>query len=258
MTPKERERLRIKNAIDLLKKESALEYEKIIIRSETDWLALRLNEMGFSTKKEYLESPYWKNIKKEIYSTRECSCESCGSIGNLELHHKTYKYLGTEDEKKYLYILCRDCHQLVHDLHNLNKRTKYDNFASLADCTEYVIEHGGDTNSFGIRALSIIRQKEIIQDAEERLHDKKYINNEKKEESKGRKVHLSGSKYSGNAKSFEELEKIKQNNELARMKKEQENRRLQRRNNEKYLLSRKPKSHKQYPEKDNLIVEYKK
>lgn len=66
---------------------------------------------------EFLKSDHWKQIK--IKAARRPkkygACQSCGSTENIDLHHRTYKFLGTKHELQGVVPLCRKCHQEVHD-----------------------------------------------------------------------------------------------------------------------------------------------
>lgn len=64
----------------------------------------------------YLRSDHWHNVKKRYRKSRlpwKCGC--CQGIKKLDLHHKTYKRLGSERLTDLL-PLCRDCHSAVHEL----------------------------------------------------------------------------------------------------------------------------------------------
>lgn len=61
-----------------------------------------------------------ENRRKSLMRIRDCNgiknklleqngfCQLCGSIKNLELHHKTY------DETRNVILLCRSCHRKLH------------------------------------------------------------------------------------------------------------------------------------------------
>lgn len=43
-------------------------------------------------------------------------CQNCGSTNNLQVHHLRYNNYYKEDVKNDLKVLCKDCHQKIHDL----------------------------------------------------------------------------------------------------------------------------------------------
>lgn len=61
----------------------------------------------------YLNSEHWQtlsnNLKKEVGS-----CEMCGEIKSLEVHHKSYANL-KQEKRQDLIVVCRKCHQKFHD-----------------------------------------------------------------------------------------------------------------------------------------------
>ena len=69
----------------------------------------------------YLKSDYWRKRRTEIITTRGNKCELCGSEFRLEVHHSSYEHLGDERDEE-LFCLCRDCHELIHNL--IEKRNK--------------------------------------------------------------------------------------------------------------------------------------
>jgi uncharacterized Fe-S radical SAM superfamily protein PflX len=60
------------------------------------------------------ESPKWLDIKLTLYETRGKQCEVCGKTGLIDVHHRTYKNIFKEEPTD-LILLCRGCHQKVHD-----------------------------------------------------------------------------------------------------------------------------------------------
>ncbi len=65
-------------------------------------------------KKLYLLSPQWKEKRNIILKRDKHQCTVCHAEKQLEIHHITYKRLGSEYDRD-LITLCRACHQAVHD-----------------------------------------------------------------------------------------------------------------------------------------------
>lgn len=80
-------------------------------------------------RKIYLKSERWRDLKRKNLSN-ECFCcgdrwQEYGLINEadkewLELHHISYKNLGTTDEAKDLVTVCSLCHDNIHELVALN------------------------------------------------------------------------------------------------------------------------------------------
>jgi hypothetical protein len=60
----------------------------------------------------YLKSSHWKKLSRQKLN-QVGKCETCGSINNLEVHHKRYKKL-FDIELSDLMVLCRKCHLIRH------------------------------------------------------------------------------------------------------------------------------------------------
>lgn len=78
--------------------------------------AIRLKELG-TTYKDFLKSDYWLSVKRKAQSrdAYRC-CKVCGTTSGIDLHHTSYKWLGTKDELRCVVPLCREHHESVHDL----------------------------------------------------------------------------------------------------------------------------------------------
>ena len=75
-------------------------------------------------KAEYIKSKEWQKKKLLHLLFANYKCQVCGSTNNLELHHITYERLTTEQLED-LAILCRNCHQKIHDKLGYDRVTKY-------------------------------------------------------------------------------------------------------------------------------------
>lgn len=80
--------------------------------------------MSAQQKATYLASPEWQTRKLQVLTRDNFRCKSCGSSHNLECHHISYTYLGTEP-LSHLVTLCRSCHQKIHDKLGYDRTTYY-------------------------------------------------------------------------------------------------------------------------------------
>ena len=67
---------------------------------------------GFTSYKEYLNSPLWKEIRRKALQKRKHVCCGCGNRAS-QIHHSSYKEDVMLDEGRYLYALCSDCHKYI-------------------------------------------------------------------------------------------------------------------------------------------------
>ena len=73
--------------------------------------------------REYIQSEAWQEVRRRFWASRlPKECYVCGSgEGPKDLHHRTYKNLGSERLMD-LVPLCRRCHVEVHALHDRKPR----------------------------------------------------------------------------------------------------------------------------------------
>lgn len=76
-----------------------------------------------NNKKSYLASPEWKKIVQQIH-TRDRVCQVCNCTDQLEVHHITYERF-MHEELSDLVLLCRDCHQAVHNKYGYDYHDKF-------------------------------------------------------------------------------------------------------------------------------------
>lgn len=85
----------------------------------------KLKENGYSDYKEYLKGDEWKTIRSKVKSRTGAKwnlCNLCTTPNNLEIHHASYKVIGTVNPANTIRLLCRNCHQKVHDLCKLKPK----------------------------------------------------------------------------------------------------------------------------------------
>lgn len=67
------------------------------------------------TYSQYLESKEWKTIRKKAKRLKKYKeCAVCGTKKAINLHHKSYRFLGTNKAMTDLMPLCEKHHSLVH------------------------------------------------------------------------------------------------------------------------------------------------
>ena len=86
-------------------------------------------------KEEYnklLQTPQWKECRQKILKRDNYTCQKCGSIKNLQVHH--LKYIKDRNPWEYpnklLITLCGKCHTKIHAEQTPNK-TSNENFVML-------------------------------------------------------------------------------------------------------------------------------
>lgn len=93
-----------------------------IDRTYTDTWQTRSIVLDDISYAEYLKSEEWQRIKRKALKREFYSkCLKCGATENLELHHRSYKWIGTKSAMQGLVPLCRTHHQQIHDYAKANK-----------------------------------------------------------------------------------------------------------------------------------------
>lgn len=71
-----------------------------------------------------MNSENWRNKAKERLNIDNYECVLCGKIGELEVHHISYKRLGFENVYEDLVSVCPKCHVLLHNYYRRIKTPK--------------------------------------------------------------------------------------------------------------------------------------
>ena len=61
-----------------------------------------------------LDPESYKQLCREVLQRDGWRCQSCGSLQNLQIHHKQYRSRSGNDSEQNLITLCADCHLLIH------------------------------------------------------------------------------------------------------------------------------------------------
>jgi len=64
--------------------------------------------------KEYLQSEEWANKRIIVIEREWWRCKCCNSRKNLNVHHRTYETIHTDQEINDLTLLCWKCHTIIH------------------------------------------------------------------------------------------------------------------------------------------------
>lgn len=84
-------------------------------KTHTDTWITRSIRLSGTKYKTYLKSDEWKRIRrKALERSYYKKCFTCGSPNNIQLHHRSYKWIGTPFAMRGLVPLCGKCHQKVH------------------------------------------------------------------------------------------------------------------------------------------------
>jgi len=76
-------------------------------------LAARRQELQEMPYREYLQTPEWRETRRQAIERAKGRCELCNSTVLLRVHHKSYERRG-EEQKEDLIVLCESCHAKFH------------------------------------------------------------------------------------------------------------------------------------------------
>ncbi|PYV94450.1 MAG: hypothetical protein DMG89_25255 [Acidobacteria bacterium] len=62
-----------------------------------------------------LKDEDYRKLRKQILRRDGWRCQLCGSMTNLEIHHKRFRSRTGEDNEHNLITLCHDCHASTHN-----------------------------------------------------------------------------------------------------------------------------------------------
>jgi 5-methylcytosine-specific restriction enzyme A len=61
-----------------------------------------------------LEPDVYEQLRNQILGRDGWRCQSCGSMSNLEVHHKDFRSHSGADSEENLITLCNGCHTRIH------------------------------------------------------------------------------------------------------------------------------------------------
>ena len=61
-----------------------------------------------------LEPDVYEQLRNQILRRDGWRCQSCGSMSNLEVHHKDFRSHSGADSEENLITLCNGCHTTIH------------------------------------------------------------------------------------------------------------------------------------------------
>ena len=61
-----------------------------------------------------LDPVSYETLRQQVLHRDGWRCQSCGTMSNLEIHHKQFRSQSGEDSELNLITLCTACHALAH------------------------------------------------------------------------------------------------------------------------------------------------
>jgi hypothetical protein len=106
----------------------------------SDKLVRRLVELRAMSYEQYLQTPEWKDRRRDAIYAADRRCQLCNAEGTLHVHHRDYTRRGAELPSD-LTVLCQSCHEKHHDIPST--AFTYSVYANEAKFLEvYATSHG--------------------------------------------------------------------------------------------------------------------
>jgi ATP-dependent DNA helicase RecQ len=62
-----------------------------------------------------LDSGQYDTLRNQVLRRDGWRCQSCGTMSNLEVHHKEFRSQAGDDSEENLITLCNACHASLHE-----------------------------------------------------------------------------------------------------------------------------------------------
>jgi 5-methylcytosine-specific restriction endonuclease McrA len=73
-----------------------------------------MNSIGPKTVRLRRDSLAYETLRQFVLRRDGWRCQLCGTMSNLEVHHKQFRSHSGHDAEENLLTLCNDCHASVH------------------------------------------------------------------------------------------------------------------------------------------------
>ena len=70
--------------------------------------------LRLKTPRPQLDAEAYRDLHRQILERDGWRCQGCGSMRNLQVHHKEFRSRSGDDTEINLITLCAMCHQQVH------------------------------------------------------------------------------------------------------------------------------------------------
>ncbi len=71
-----------------------------------------------------LDPVSYEGLRQQILRRDSWRCQSCGTMSNLEVHHREFRSHSGADSEENLITLCTGCHAIAHHRGNKTNRPK--------------------------------------------------------------------------------------------------------------------------------------
>jgi len=73
-----------------------------------------VNQIRPKNPRRRLSLELYQDMRQQVLRRDGWRCQSCGTMSNLEVHHKAYRSHAGHDSEENLITLCAGCHAGIH------------------------------------------------------------------------------------------------------------------------------------------------
>ncbi|MGA9981611.1 MAG: HNH endonuclease [Candidatus Sulfotelmatobacter sp.] len=73
-----------------------------------------MTSIGPRTERLRLDPVAYESLRQQVLRRDGWRCQACGTMANLEVHHKEFRSHSGEDSEANLITLCSTCHAGIH------------------------------------------------------------------------------------------------------------------------------------------------
>ena len=74
-----------------------------------------MNRLEPTLERLRLTSESYDRLRKQVLRRDGWRCQACGTMSNLEVHHKQFRSQSGDDSEQNLITLCSKCHAAMHN-----------------------------------------------------------------------------------------------------------------------------------------------
>jgi 5-methylcytosine-specific restriction endonuclease McrA len=73
-----------------------------------------VNQIRAKNPRLRLSPGLYEDVRHQVLRRDGWRCQSCGTMSNLEVHHKDFRSQAGDDSEENLITLCAECHAAIH------------------------------------------------------------------------------------------------------------------------------------------------
>ena len=81
-----------------------------------------MSSIGPKSTRLRLDEVAYERLRELVLRRDGWRCQSCGTMANLEVHHKEFRSHSGPDAEENLITLCHGCHTLAHSNKNCHEK----------------------------------------------------------------------------------------------------------------------------------------